>query len=80
MIQYQHCKKCNKIKPPRSHHCSICDKCVLRMDHHCPFLGTCVGYNNYKLFILFLFYTIVSALFTILTLGIFYVKYYKDIP
>ena len=30
------CKKCNVIKPLRTHHCSICGFCVLKMDHHCP--------------------------------------------
>jgi len=52
------CKKCFKVKPDRAHHCSRCNECILKMDHHCPFLANCVGFSNYKFFVLFLFYTV----------------------
>lgn len=51
------CKKCQCVKPDRTHHCSTCGQCVLKMDHHCPWLATCVGLRNYKAFLLFLLYT-----------------------
>lgn len=57
------CKKCQALKPDRSHHCSTCKTCVLKMDHHCPWLANCVGLRTYKAFLLFLIYT---SLFCIL--------------
>jgi DHHC palmitoyltransferase len=38
---WRYCRKCNHMKPDRSHHCSVCGVCVLRMDHHCVFVATC---------------------------------------
>mmetsp|Transcript_2109 Transcript_2109/g.4811 ORF Transcript_2109/g.4811 Transcript_2109/m.4811 type:complete len:314 (-) Transcript_2109:20-961(-) len=52
-----HCKKCNDARPERAHHCSACNRCVLRMDHHCPWTGNCVGFANYKWFLLLGVYT-----------------------
>lgn len=59
------CSFCKIIKPARSHHCRQCRKCYLKYDHHCIILGNCVGIANYKLFIVFLFYTLLIGLFVI---------------
>lgn len=51
-----YCFICDMVKPVRTHHCKTCKKCVQRMDHHCPWTGNCVGVDNVRYFIQFLFY------------------------
>lgn len=53
-VKMKYCRCCWILKPPRTSHCGICGLCVERFDHHCPWIGTCIGKNNYKLFIKFL--------------------------
>lgn len=54
--QYKFCEECQCHRPPRAHHCKKCERCILRRDHHCNWLGVCIGYYNYKYFILLLYY------------------------
>ena len=56
------CRACRAPKPERCHHCSVCNRCVLKMDHHCPWVNNCVGFYNYRYFLLFIFYLAAGCL------------------
>jgi len=60
---FRYCKDDKLYKPDRSHHCSVCQECVLRMDHHCPWISNCVGFGNYKYFMLTVFYGMLCSAF-----------------
>ncbi|XP_057313532.1 palmitoyltransferase ZDHHC15B-like isoform X1 [Hydractinia symbiolongicarpus] len=71
------CEPCYLIKPDRSHHCSMCQRCVLKMDHHCPWINNCVGWGNYKYFILFLSYSITYTMYVALTSLKYFIKFWS---
>lgn len=56
-----YCTKCKHDRPPRSHHCKVCARCVLEFDHHCPWVNNCIGFGNYREFILLLVYIILGC-------------------
>ncbi|KAJ3672167.1 hypothetical protein LUZ60_006888 [Juncus effusus] len=60
----KYCEKCCAYKPPRAHHCKTCKRCVLKMDHHCVWIGNCVGYANYKSFLIFVFHAAFASLYS----------------
>lgn len=57
------CVLCQCLKPARTHHCSTCQRCILKMDHHCVWLSTCIGYSNYKFFLVFLAWALLGSAF-----------------
>ncbi|KAL0929191.1 hypothetical protein M5K25_001135 [Dendrobium thyrsiflorum] len=69
----RYCQKCSHYKPPRAHHCRVCKRCVLRMDHHCVWINNCVGHANYKVFFVFMLYTVIACIHSLaLLLGFAY--------
>ncbi|WVQ84850.1 hypothetical protein IAT38_007007 [Cryptococcus sp. DSM 104549] len=72
------CKKCDGWKPDRCHHCRHCDQCVLKMDHHCPWVGSCVGYHNYKPFLLFISYGTLLGAYATFEAGYESCRFFKD--
>jgi len=61
------CKRCDEIKPARTHHCTVCDRCVFMMDHHCPWVNNCVGHENLRYFLLFVFYLWIALCYMLVT-------------
>lgn len=44
------------MKPHRSYHCSTCERDIVYMDRHCFWFNNCIGINNYRYFLAFIFY------------------------
>jgi len=61
------CGRCGIARPERTHHCKVCDRCIVRMDHHCPWIANCVGFANYKHFILLILYAFIGTIIGLCT-------------
>lgn len=64
-LKQRYCDKCRVYKPPRTHHCRVCKRCVLKMDHHCVWINNCVGYMNYKAFIIFVLHAAIGSIYSL---------------
>ncbi|XP_068708962.1 palmitoyltransferase ZDHHC16-like [Montipora capricornis] len=74
--KFQICRKCIKVKPPRSHHCSVCKRCILKMDHHCPWINNCVGHFNHKYFISFCTFMCLGTLYVTISSRNLFIRHF----
>uniref|UniRef100_M8CSU8 S-acyltransferase n=1 Tax=Aegilops tauschii TaxID=37682 RepID=M8CSU8_AEGTA len=63
-LKSRYCDKCCIHKPARTHHCKVCKRCILKMDHHCVWINNCVGYTNYKAFIICVLNATIGSLYS----------------
>lgn len=75
----RYCEITKVIKPDRCHYCSVVGKCVLKMDHYCPWVNNCVGFSNYKFFVLFLFYGFVYCIYIAATVFQYFIDFWKNL-
>jgi len=61
------CQKSEEIKPARAHYCDICNQCTLLMEKHCVVINNCVGLENHRYYLLFLFYAAVGLGYMVVT-------------
>ena len=61
------CSECDQVKPLRTRHCSVCNRCVFYADLHSPWVNNCIGLENQRFYLLFLFYALLAVSFHMFT-------------
>ena len=72
---WKYCPFCQLNSPPRSFHCHVCDTCILKRDHHCIFGGRCVGYKNYRYYIMMVVFLWLGAVYA----NVYHFEYVHDV-
>ena len=67
-LRYCYCDICCLFKTDSVHHCRKCNECFVGLDHHCTWLNKCIGKNNRKSFILFIFSSILVIVYILITM------------
>ena len=68
--KYLYCKSC-KIwvsKEKNVSHCVVCDICIEEYDHHCIWTSKCIGKNNINSFNIFVIFTFISIIYSMVIL------------
>ncbi|XP_065158821.1 palmitoyltransferase ZDHHC15-like [Atheta coriaria] len=73
------CHTCKLLKPDRTHHCSTCEACVVKMDHHCPWVNNCIGFTNYKYFLMVVLYAGILCTYYFATTLEYSIDFFMDI-
>ncbi|CAD8060612.1 unnamed protein product [Paramecium sonneborni] len=58
----RYCSTCKIMRPSKASHCKHCNHCVDGFDHHCFWVGTCIGFRNWRAFLLFLQSSLLSII------------------
>mmetsp|Transcript_27131 Transcript_27131/g.19556 ORF Transcript_27131/g.19556 Transcript_27131/m.19556 type:complete len:91 (+) Transcript_27131:531-803(+) len=53
----------------------MCDTCVFLMDHHCPWVNNCIGLDNLRYFLLFIFYLHVGVIYNAISIIVMWKHY-----